>query len=462
MTETPHQSPASIWKATLGQLELLVTRANFDTWLRDTVGLHHESGHFVVGAQNEFAIEWLGARMRPLITKTLARVLGHSIAVAFEVSRPDLPEAPSALLDTGTDPDVLPEMFRKSAHVPPALNPALTFDTFVVGEENRVAFESARRVLSQPGALNPLLIFGPSGLGKTHLLNAIGHAAHEDGLSVIYAPAERFGNDYVQALGKDVEQFRRRYRGCDVLLIDDVQFLEGKEKFQAEFFHAFNDLHAQGKQIIISADRAPSQLAGLMEALRSRLQWGLAADLQRPCFHTRLAILRAKALQHAGRLPDEALVAIAEHPCPSVRHLEGYLNRVIAYAPLVGGEVTRDLIDRAITPLAPAALAAFDRPPTADAIIDAVARQTGVAVADIRGRSRSRDVSYARHLAMYLLREDAHLPPTEIGRLLGHRDHSTVLSGISRIAAELGTRPETAADTAAARASLRPLAQAVG
>jgi chromosomal replication initiator protein len=332
--------------------------------------------------------------MKPLISKALAGVLGHAIDVSFEVIRHD--EEPLSLLPPPEDDVAIPDFMRKRTAQPPALNPAHTFDSFVVGEENRLAFDAAWKVAHEPGTVSPLVIFGTSGLGKTHLLNAIGHVAYAAGKSVIYAPAERFGNDYVRALKDGPEKFRQRYRNCDVLLIDDVQFFEGKEKFQAEFFHAFNDLTSSGAQIVVTADRPPAQLA-LMDALRSRLQWGLAVDLQRPSFETRLAILRAKAAQHATQLPEEALRTIAEKCCPSVRELEGYLNRVIAFMPLVGGTPTKDLVERALSPLQGTKPDAEPEGPCDDDVIAAVCRRTGAQPADLRGRSRNRQVAYARH-----------------------------------------------------------------
>ena len=450
---TSERNAAATWTATLGQLELQVTRANFDTWLRDTIGLRHEESRFVVGAQNDFAVEWLSTRLRVLISKTLARVLGHAIDVTFEVVRQDEPDLPAALLPPADDVDI-PEMYRKRRSSPPALNPAMTFDSFVVGEENRLAYEAARRAVSAPGAVNPLVVFGSSGLGKTHLLTAIGHDAFDAGRTVIYAPAERFGNDYVRALSGGLEAFRNRYRTCDVLILDDVQFFEGKEKFQEELFHAFNELHSTGKQIVVSSDRLPSQLGGLLDALRSRLQWGLMADLQKPSYDTRLAILRAKAAQHANRLPESALAQIAERCCPTVRELEGYLNRVLAYAPLVGGDVTPEVIEKALSPLTATQSKKDDAVPP-DRIIDAVCRHASVTPVALAGRSRSRDLTYARHLAMYLLKEDAKKTIAEIGRTFGNRDHSTVIGGIQRITMELATRPETTADLAAVRALSR-------
>ncbi|MHB8377208.1 MAG: chromosomal replication initiator protein DnaA [Dehalococcoidia bacterium] len=446
-------SPAATWDATLGQLQLQVTRANFDTWLRDTVGLRDDHDGFVVGAPNDFAREWLSMRLRPMIARTLARVLGHKVDVTFEVLRQPDAEPPPLLAGA---PDAVPEQYRKRATVPPTLNPLQSFATFVVGAENRMAAAAAQQAVDEPGAVNPLVIFATSGLGKTHLLNAVGHAAYERGRAVIYASAERFGNDYVRALSGGLEGFRSRYRGADLLLIDDVQFFEGKEKFQEEFFHAFNDLQAAGRQIVVSTDRAPSQLR-LSEGLRSRLQCGLVADMQSPGFETRLAILRAKAARHALRLGDDVLATIAARDCPSVRELEGYLNRVIAYVPLIGGDVTPAAIEHALSPLAPEC---EQQTTTPEAVIEAVCRRTNTQPRDLEGKSRSRDVTYARHLAMYVLKEDVRKTVAEIGRRFGHRDHSTVLGGIARIAAELGTRAETGADLAAVREALAPRAAA--
>ena len=450
---------ASTWAAALGQLELSVTRANFDNWLRDTEAIRHEPGRFVVGARNEIVREWLAVRLRPLIAQALARVLGQAIDVAFEVIRSHH-QTPPALLPL-EDPEAAPSPAR-SAAAPPALNAALTFDTFVVGDENRLAFTAAQGIArTDSTSAMPFVVFGASGLGKTHLLSAIGWACHAAGSAVLYATAERFGNDYVSAISsKRTDAFRAVYRGCDVLIIDDIQFLEGKEKFQEEFFHAFNELHAMGRRIIVSADRAPMHLTGLSDALRSRLQWGLAVDVQKPAYPTRLAILRAKAQHHAVALSDEALETIAERCCPTVRELEGYLNRVVAYVPLVGGDASRGSVERALSPFAIAAALAPE-PPAADAVIEAVCRSTGVGAIDLRGRSRNRAVAYARHLAMYVLKEDARKSVAEIGRALGNRDHSTVLGGIDRIAKDLRNYTDTSADLRAVRDALAvPVADA--
>jgi chromosomal replication initiator protein len=441
---------AETWVAALGQLQLQVTRANYDTWLRDTVGMRFEDDKLIIGAPNDFATEWLATRMRVGILRAVAGVVGRKVEVDFEVAGVEEDDEP-ALLATQDDSPV-PPMFRKRG-TPPALNPAFTFDSFVVADENRMAHEAARRAVSDPGQISPLLLFGASGLGKTHLLNAIGHEAYASGRSVVYAPAERFANDYVKAVQSgDYERFHQRYRRCELLLLDDIQFLEDSEKFQKQFLHAFNELQTSGHHIVVTCDKAPQQMMKLIEPLRSRLSSGLMADLQKPGRETRLEILRAKVRRHARPLPEEALAAIADRYCPSVRDLEGYLNRVIAFAPLVDEPVTPQLVERALSPLAKPA--AEPSPPTAAQIVDAVCARTHLAPADLRGRSRARNVSYARHLAMYVMKEDGRCTIAEIGRELGHRDHSTVLAGISRITKDLSNYADTRDDLTAVREAL--------
>jgi chromosomal replication initiator protein len=447
---TQPANAATIWEAALGQLQVVVRPANFETWLRDTVGIAYADGVFTIGTPNAFVLEWLSTRMDTQIRKALASVIGAPVTLAFEVAGgPTQADVPELLAPLAAAADEVPAYLRKNPGPPPGLNPAMTFEWFVQGDENRLACQAAHAAAEGTGAINPLVIFGESGLGKTHLMHAIGHAAFARGRNAVYATAERFGNDYVKGLASELDSFRRRYRGADVLLLDDVQFLQGKEKFQDELVHAFDELHAAGKQIVVTSERVPSQLSGLSNALRSRLSWGLTADLQKPGFETRLAILRSKMRRHAAALPDDALELIAERCCPTVRELEGYLNRVLAYLPMVGGAPTAENIMHALSVFAVGE--PDDAPPPAETVVAAVSVRTGVDAAALRGRSRTRDVTYARHLAMYLLREDAKLSVAEIGRMFGGRDHSTVLGGINRIALETTTRPETATDLAVVR-----------
>lgn len=447
---TQQMNAATIWEAALGQLQIVVRPANFETWLRDTVGLAYEDGVFTIGTPNDFVLDWLSTRMDKQIRKALAAVTGMPVTPAFEVAgtRPQA-DAPALLAPLETAAEDVPDYLRRNPGPPPGLNPAMTFEWFVQGPENRLAYQAAHAAAEGTGVVNPLVIFGESGLGKTHLLHAIGHAAFARGRNAVYATAERFGNDYVKGLASELDSFRRRYRGADALLLDDVQFLQGKEKFQDELVHAFDELHAAGKQIVVTSERMPAQLSGLSNALRSRLSWGLTADLQKPGFETRLAILRSKMRRHAVSLPEDALELIAERCCPTVRELEGYLNRVVAYLPMVGGAPTAENIIKALSVFADDEAEAA--PPAPETIIGAVTARTGVDAAALRGRSRTRDVTYARHLAMYLLREDGKLSVAEIGRMFGGRDHSTVLGGINRIALETTTRPDTATDLAVVR-----------
>jgi chromosomal replication initiator protein len=441
---------AEVWHVTLGQLQVGMMPAHFDTWLRDTVGLRHDDERLIVGAPTDFATEWLSIHLKPHITRALAVVLGRPADVGFEVIPGD--DAPPPLQPLAGDDDAP----RRQSVVRPALNAALNFDSFVVGPENRLAFEAARAA-ARGCAANPVVVFGASGLGKTHLLTAAAHAAADAGRAVVMVTGERFGNDIGRAsVARDFETLRSRYRACDVLIVDDVQFFEGKSGFQEQFLHAFNDLHARGATIIVSCDRPPSQLTGISDALRSRLQWGLVADLQKPGADTRLAILRAKARRLAAHVPDEALAAIASKCCRTVRELEGYLHRVVAYGQSTGAALTPGIIEQALNVLTPNATPGELSPPAADAVLQAVCRHTGAVLADLNGRGRSRGVSYARHLAMFLLKEDARKSVAEIGRLLGNRNHATVLAALRKIEVEQRTRAETSADIAAIRGALGP------
>ena len=447
------RTPASVWAAALGQLQITINRPHFDTWLRDTAGLAYDDGVFVVGTRTDYISEFLEVRMRKQILTALDRVIGAPVQVRFEVARAQ--EDDPVALSPGERPtdatgDNIPEFMRRSATPAPQLNPVLTFESFVVGEENALAARAAHAAAEEPGRTNPVVMFGGCGLGKTHLLNAIGHEALSRGQRVMFASAEKFGREYAAAAEKkSFEPFRRKYRDCDVLLLDDVQFLETRPGFQDEFLHTFDHLHQQGKQIAVTCDRLPSTVEGFSDALRSRLAWGVQADLRKPEFATRLAILRAKASQQATDLPEPVLEQIAQRCCPTVRELEGYLNRVVMHLPLLGNDGTPDAIERALAvfdgPLAPPA------PPTADEIVAAVCARTSATPGDLRGRSRNRQVTYARHLAMYILRHDANKSVAEIQRLFGNRDHSTVLGSIARIEGERAMEPGTAADLAAVR-----------
>jgi chromosomal replication initiator protein len=316
------------------------------------------------------------------------------------------------------------------------------FDSFVVGSCNRLAHAAAMAVASAPGhAYNPLLICAPTGLGKTHLLHAIGHATFSSNLRVVCASAEQFTSQFVTAVRDHrTDDFRQRYRSADVLLLDDIQFLQGKEQTQMEFYHTFDELHCSGRQIVLTCDRCPQELLSLDQRLRSRLQWGLIADVKAPSLQTRMAVLYSKARAQGLSVDTDILEFLAGRLPDNVRELEGALTRVAAYARLTHQPLTLELTAaalEAVTPDVPLPL------PSPDSIIAAVCRHFSVSRPLLTGRGRSRELTYARHVAMYLLREDAHRPLTDIGRVLGGRDHTTVLHGYSKISKELASLDET-------------------
>jgi chromosomal replication initiator protein len=439
MDRTP---PQQLWQTALGELQLQVTRPNYDTWLRDTIGLRYDGEELIVGAPTDFATEWLGRKLRPLIARTLSDISGCPLPVSFEVlgvPEPQFRPGSVQVIEHVRD-DASAGSGSAGGYSPPRLQERYTFETFIVGAGNQLAHAAAQGAADQPGhTYNPLFLYGGSGLGKTHLLHAIGHAGIKRGLRVLYVSSEQFTNEFVNAIraGRN-EEFRGKYRNVDVLLIDDIQFIAGKEGTQEEFFHTFNDLHAQGRQIVITSDQSPKLIRLLEERLRSRFEWGLTADIAPPEYETRLAILRSKAEEHGERVPEAVLELIAQRIQDNIRELEGSLNRIVALARLTGQPITPEFCQMAIADLAPPQRR---RQRTAPALLDAVAAYFGLAPERFCGKSRDKDLVHARHVAMYLLREEVHLPLTEIGRVLGNRDHSTVLHGLNRVQASYYSDP---------------------
>jgi len=414
--------PDQIWQAALGELQLETTRATFNTWLRDARLVAYEDGVFVIGVRNGYAKDWLENRLASTIRRVLTRLAHRTVEVRFTVL-----ETPPA------DPPPAP-LFSNS---PPAtrdiclLNPRYTFETFVVGPENHLAYAAAQAVAERPGdGYNPLFIYGGTGLGKTHLLHAIGHACQAANRRVLYVPSETFTNDLIEAIRTSTtEAFRETYRTVDVLLIDDIQFLAGKEATQEEFFHTFNALHDNGAQIVISSDRRPRAVPMLEERLRSRFEWGLMVDVPPPALETRIAILQRKAEMRGVAIPEDTLYFVAQRVQTNVRELEGVLNKLLMLAQL--RQVAPDVR------LAEAALAdiAAARPTlTVQQVLEAVSEHYRLAIEDLTGPSRVRRLARPRQIAMYLMRAETDASLSQIGRALGGRDHSTVLHACERIA----------------------------
>ncbi len=436
--------PAALWQQALRGLAQQVSRTNYDTWLDGTEGLRLESNVLVVGTRSEFVTEWLQKRLRPLIIRTLVDLAGEPLEIRFEpLPTPD--DEPQALRSNTDDgaPSV-PSSAR------PRLRDRYTFDTFIVGPSNRLAHAAAEGCVSAPGRLyNPVFIYGGNGLGKTHLLHAIGHRILKAGLRVVCISAEQFTGELITAIQqRRQEEFRNRYRLPDALLIDDIQFIAGKEQTQSEFFHTFNDLYEAGRQIVITSDKSPSLITELEERLRTRFEWGLIADIQSPEMETRVAILRAKASEQRATVPDSVLHMIASRFTNNIRELEGSLTRVLAYARLSREPLTPAVVQSALASLAPREPRL---PPSPELILEVVCRYFSLERDDLLSKSREKRVAYPRQLAMYLMRELAHRSLVEIGGFLGGRDHSTVHHGWKRMERSLAIDPETKRDVASLR-----------
>jgi len=335
-----------------------------------------------------------------------------------------------------------------------ALNPRYTFSTFIVGKANRLAHAASLAVAESPGRqYNPLFLYGGVGLGKTHLLHAIGHVGEAAGLTVLYVTSERFTNEIINAIRfQKTEEFRAKYRQIDVLLVDDIQFIAGKESTEEEFFHTFNTLHNANKQIVVTSDRPPKAIHSLQDRLRSRFEWGLLADIQPPEYEHRLAILRSKAESLRFPVPQAVMEYIARPECSSVRELEGALNRVIAYAMLNDAPLTLALAMQALEPLNNDSKG---RPLNPAEVLDAVARYYNVSINALKGKQRDREIVWPRQIAMYLMREETSASLLQIGAELGGRDHTTVMHGWEKVNTEIKSNDRVRREIAAIRESLR-------
>ncbi len=422
-------NPQRLWQATLGELELRMARATFDTWLRDThsIGLENEST-LVVGVKNGYAVEWLENRLYPVIRRTLTRLTDQDVEARFVVwqsKRPDK-NVPALFQEEESMPQQLP--------YDPGLNADYTFASYVVGPSNRLAQAASEAVAESPAeAYNPLFIYGGVGLGKTHLLHAIGHHCYQRGMQVLYVTSETFTNGLIESIRTHTtEKFREKYRTADVLLVDDIQFIAGKESTQEEFFHTFNALRDKGRQIVMSSDRVPKAMVTLEERLRSRFEWGLIVDIQSPDYETRMAILQTKAEKLDVEVPNDLLSYIATNIESNIRELEGALNRVVAVSQLTDLPLDRNVAEKALARLLP------NRPEiSAEDIVKTVGVFYNVTPEELRSSRRTRRIAHPRQVVMYLMREETDASLPRIGAELGGRDHTTVLYGYERVRARI-------------------------
>ena len=425
------------WQSVLGQLQMEMPRASYETWVRDTRAVSYDNGVMVIAVQNAYARDWLENRLVSTVSRLLAGMMDRVVEVRFVVDS----------VNGAADDDENAEDGENAAGAQPAavkqrnttLNPRYTFESFVVGANNRLAHAAALAVAERPArAYNPLFLYGGVGLGKTHLLHAIGNSCHARGLNVLYVSSEEFTNDMINAIRTHATQaFREKYRSADVLLIDDIQFIAGKEGTQEEFFHTFNTLHSQDKQIIVSSDRPPKSMVTLEERLRSRFEWGLIADIQMPDVETRQAILRYKAEKIGRYVPNEILDMIARRVQSNIRELEGALNRIIAFADLSGAPLNLQLAEMALADLLPQV---HNIQPLK--LISLVANEWQTSVEALLGRDRSQRIAEPRQVAMYLLRQETNASLPQIGEVLGGRDHTTVMYAIQKIAGDILIKKE--------------------
>lgn len=432
----------------LGEIELLVSKANFTIWFKNTNLTHREHDTVIVTAPNIFTREWLENKYHSVILEAIQRIEPAITKVRYEISsRPLMPMRPAqgsgiVITKRATMADVVPptetsgERLRENARAFDAdsnLNARYTFETFVVGANNELAYAASQAVARRPGhAYNPLFLYGGVGLGKTHLLQAIGNAVvARGGMRVRYVAIEKFMHELITAIQTKVTHtFKERYRGVDVLLVDDIQSIVGKEKTQDEFFHTFNELHGAGKQVVISSDRPPKAMATLEERLRSRFEGGMIADIGPPDLETRIAILKAKCALRQTAVPAEALAYIAAQVPSNIRELEGMLNRVIGHCEFRGG--TPDLKTTKEV-LASVLAKPKHRIIHTDRIIEAVSAYYNLRPHELVGESRRKEVVRPRQIAMYLLRNENGFSFPTIGQSFGGKDHTTVMHACEKV-----------------------------
>jgi chromosomal replication initiator protein len=418
----------TIWDEVLGRIENKVNRYSYFTWFRQTSFVADDGSRITVRVADPLVVDWLTKHYAGVINEALAEVGRAGTTLDFLQDSAGEPPAPPAL---GPAPD--------EANAPPnpvdlaGLSPRYSFDTFIVGSSNQFAHAACRAVAEAPSrSYNPLFLYGGVGLGKTHLMHAIGQyvLTHSPGLKLTYISAERFMNEVINAIRYDrILEFRERYRGVDVLLVDDIQFIVGKERTQTEFFHTFNALHDAQKQIVLSSDCPPHQISELEERLRSRFEWGLIADLQAPDLETKIAILKRKAEGEGVPLPDDVALYIAGRIKSNVRELEGSLVRLLAYASLTGRDISMTLAQEVLRDV----LRSDERAVTIDMIQKFVADYYQLKLVDLKSRNNSKSIAMPRQVAMYLCKALTRASLPEIGKSFGGKHHSTVIHSIRKV-----------------------------
>jgi chromosomal replication initiator protein len=453
--------PEEAWQSVLGEIEISMGRSSYLTWLKSAKLLTYEDGQFVIGVANGYAKEWIEQRKLTDIKKMLGERMSRGVDVRLTVMTHNMTTYSASEPARRIEPALASAqpIHTNGNHHNAAAQPFVdgvqtryTFEAFVVGSGNRMAHAAAMAVAEMPAErYNPLFLYGGSGLGKTHLLHAIGNAAKQRGLTCRYVTSETFTNELISAIrSQSQESFRNKYRSVDVLLMDDVQFIAGKESTQEEFFHTFNALHGANKQIVMTSDRAPKMMVTLEDRLRSRFEWGLMVDIAPPDLETRMAILQHKVAQMPqANVPADVIEFVAKQIQSNVRELEGALTRLIATSEMTGRPISvqfardtlADLVGRRahITP---------------SQVIETVAKFYSISVPEMVSASRNKELVQPRQIAMYLIRQETDASLPEIGGLLGGRDHTTIIHGVERVKDRLENEEQLRRDVMSVREQL--------
>ncbi len=449
-----------IWQAVLAEFELKVSKANFTTWFRNTGIASFENGYITVCVPNTFTKSWLEKKYHGDVIKAIERITNKPIKkIDYKVENiKNIKEQECSAQDQQTISSVQSPVYSVPAKTLGSkfnLNQKYTFPSFIVGKGSELAHAAAQAVVSRPGdAYNPLFIYGGVGLGKTHLVQAIGHALLEANpqTKILYVSSEKFTNEFVSSVKEGrAKEFKDRYRNVDLLLIDDIQFIGGKEQTQEEFFHTFNELHQQGKQVVLTSDRPPKAIPALEDRLRSRFEWGMIVDIAAPDLETRVAILKSKAQEKRFLISDDLLQMIAVAIQSNIRELEGALNKVMAYHQLKNCEPNKETVKSVLSSFEGQSL---KRSLTPKELISAIADFYGVEIDDVIGKSREKRLSQPRQIIMFLLRNELKLSYPAIGAELGGRDHTTAMHAHTKIGTEIENDPKLKQDVEAIKQRL--------
>jgi chromosomal replication initiator protein len=420
-----------LWQAVLGNLEVSLSRGNFSTWFKNTGIVERQNDTVVIGVPSIFVRKWIADKFHSELLKLLRQMAPEIREIKYQIGQTKTTSNPVPVSKNET---VTAAIYKEAAPMTVGgLNPKYLFDTFVIGKNNELAHAASLAVAKNPGGqYNPLFIYGGVGLGKTHLMHAVGHKLLSDkpGSKILYVTSEKFTNDYIDAIQqKRMDEFKHRYRNTDMLLVDDIQFIAGKESTQEEFFHTFNELRDKGKQIILTADRLPKDIPAIEQRLVSRFEWGMVADIQAPDLETRMAILRTKVSKKGISLSEEILYYIAENIVSNIRELEGALNRLLVSQQMSNKPLTLDDAKQILASM----VSAKKKVLSLKKIALSVAEFYNISVEDLIKQSRRKEYVKPRQIAMYLARKELSSSFPTIGDFFGGRDHTTVMHGVEKI-----------------------------